>query len=1150
MTILLTGMAMAHVTAQEMLQKRISISFEKATLPEAILQLSERAKVDITFNSAILPKRSSVSGHYKGQTLETILTQLLSPYDVSFLVVEGQVVLRKNRKADGELPTLPAPVQENDLPDRRITGRVTDETGNGLPGVSILVKGTQQGMITNSNGEFSISISDENTMLVFSFVGYISQEQQVRNRDIIHIVLNPDNKALEEVVVIGYGTQKKVNLTGSVDVISGDKLANRSANNVADLVKGASPNLNITMGMRGGEPGATSSWNIRGTGSIQGSSAPLVLVDGVEMNINNVDPESIASISVLKDASASAIYGSRAPFGVILITTKKGGKGEKVSIQYSNNLSFASPLKVPGFIDSYTWATAYNQANANAGLTPVYSNEQMVRIKGYIDGTFPHEYDPENPIDNVFAGRRNGNANYDWPNVLIKDVSFSQKHNLNVSGGNDKTQYFLSGGYVNMPGMYAYGNDSYQRYNFLTNFSSRINSWLSFNSSLKYAKGKTDFPLGETTVGREHFFREIIMFAPMMPFYNINGSIQSPLVRLLQSSGRDKTEVNDFFITLGSEVEPVKGWKTNFSYNYNLIGSRNATNPHPVWVELGNGQLGNIGKPASTYTSAFSQNAYNLINATTSYEATVNGHYFKPMIGYEQELRHFSGINATASNLITDAVPSINTALGEKTVRDEIYHWATQGIFGRLNYNYNEKYLLELSARYNGSSRFPKESRWGFFPSASAGYNISREDFWAAVDPYVNTLKIRGSYGSLGNQNVANYLYLSTIPVTNELKWIIDKERPAFARAPGLISDDLTWETITTLNVGIDAGFLRNRLNLVFDWFNRISTDMLGPTVTLPYVLGASTPQSNNAKMSTNGFELLLSWEDNLSNNLSYDIKLGLGDSKSKIIRYRNDKGVIDTWYDGKQLGEIWGFESDGLIRSAGENMADQSKYYARWGPGDMKYKDLNNDNVINDGQRTLADHGDLKVIGNDAARYNLSLSGGVRWKGVDVSMFWQGVARRNYYPDLNSTIFWGLTSNWGSSGLYKNSQNLDYWRPADETNILGPNTDAYFARPYFTAETNKNRQVQSRYLLNAAYMRLRNLQVGYTIPGKILNKAGVQKARIYFSGENLLLLSRLPKIFDPETAFASDPKYGGYLTSGVIYPISRTLSFGINLTL
>jgi hypothetical protein len=323
----------------------------------------------------------------------------------------------------------------------------------------------------------------------------------------------------------------------------------------------------------------------------------------------------------------------------------------------------------------------------------------------------------------------------------------------------------------------------------------------------------------------------------------------------------------------------------------------------------------------------------------------------------------------------------------------------------------------------------------------------------------------------------------------------------------------------------------------------------MGPSVTLPYALGASAPQTNNAELSTKGFELLLGWEDRISGDFAYNVRLALGDSRSTILKYENEKGLINTWYAGKQVGEIWGLQTDGLIQTEGEPMPNQSRYHPNWRPGDMKYKDLNGDGFVNDGTQTLGDPGDLTVIGNEAPRYNIGLTAGFNWKGLDFNMFWQGLGKRDYHPDGLSTLFWGMTNGFGSSGLYKDSPALDYWRPADETNILGPNTDAYFAKPYFSNEYLKNRQTQSRYVLNAAYLRLKNLQIGYTIPGSLTRNLFVQRARIYFSGENLLLFSGLPKIFDPETAIASDPKNGGYLTSGVIYPITSSLSLGVNIT-
>lgn len=1028
-----------------------------------------------------------------------------------------------------------------------VKGTVLDAKGEPLIGVNVLEDGTTNGTITDLDGQFVLKVTNSTAMLNISYIGYTEQHVNVEGRSQIDIIMQESSSELEELVVVGYGTQKKVTLTGSVDALSGKSLQNRSAVLVSDLIKGASPNLNINMGKFGGEPGATSSWNIRGLGSINANASPLILVDGVEVNINNIDPETIESVSVLKDASASAIYGSRAPFGVVLITTKKGKEG-KVSVEYTNNLSMNKPIGVPDFVDALTWATAYNQANANAGLNPLYSDEQIERIKGYMNGTYQYEYDPDNPVTNIWAGRRIGNANYNWPKELIADNSFNHKHNVNISGGTAKTNYYFSGGFVKQNGIYRYTNDSYSRVNLLSNMNTEVTDWLRFKTSIKYAKGMSDYPVGETTVGREHMIGEFISFGPMMPKYNINGTIQCPLIRWQQDSGRDKWQSRDFAVSLATELEPISGWVTTFSYNHNAINTRSFSHPKPVMVELGNGTFGNVGKPQSSWGVGYSHTAYTLINLVSSYERVFGDNYFNVLMGYEQEERSFSSISATGTGLITDEVPSLKTALGEKTVNDAMNHWATQGVFGRINYNYMEKYLFELSARYNGSSRFSPDTRWGFFPSASVGYLISKEPFWAPIQSIVNSFKIRGSYGSLGNQNVGLYSYLETMGLGAELNWIIDAERPKYVTPPGLISSDLTWETITTSNLGFDAGFLDNRLQLVFDMYKRITSDMLGPAETLPYLLGVSAPQRNNAELSNKGFELVLTWRDQPSSDFSYNAKVSIGDSRAKILKYYNEKEVIDTWYPGKEVGEIWGYTTDGIIQEEGEEMPDQSKFYAKWGPGDIKYKDLNGDGKVNDGTRTLNDYGDLRRIGNTTPRYNFSISGGINWKNFDFNMFWQGIGKRDYFPNAHLQLFWGMDTAFGGSGVYKNSWILDYWRPADEKNILGPNTDAYFAKPYFSSQTVKNRKVQTRFLLNAAYIRLKSIQVGYTLPQEVSRKALLQRARIYVSGENLLTFSKLPGTFDPETTIESDPSNGGY-QAGKIYPLSRVLSIGVNLT-
>jgi len=1147
--------SLIHVSASVYSQKtRLNIKVENATLQQVFQALQDQSEFDFFYKNEQIPADKRISIEFSNEAIDVILTNVLKDTGLGYHVLDKDIVISTKEASNLESAQQIA-----------IKGKVTDSSGAPIPGASVFVKGTTTGVTTDSEGKFTILLSKDAKTLTVSFVGMKSQDVVLGGKTTINVMLDEETIGLQEVVAVGYGTQKKVNLTGSVSVVSGETLANRSAPNVSLLIQGTAPNLNIGMTNRGGEPGAAANWNIRGIGSIAGNSSPLILIDGVESNINNIDPESIESVSVLKDASASAIYGSRAPFGVVLISTKKGQKNQPIRISYNNNLAFASPIKIPHFIDSYTWATAYNQVQTSAGLGPVYPAEQVQRIKGYIDGTYKTQYDPNNPPSIIWNGRWQGNANYDWPSMYYKKSSFSQKHNMNIEGGDGKTQYYVSVGYLDQPGLYNWADDSYKRYNVMANISSQVTDWLRFESSTKYAKTETDWPMGIVGAPRTYIMRAFQSFAPMTPFYNLDGTINNPLVAALQGNGREVNTNDDLGINLKTIIEPIKGWQTSVSYNYNYGGITNVQNPKVNMVEipLNPIQYGNIGSSTSGYIESLATNRYTLVNAITSYEKTIRGHYFKAMVGYEQESNFSRGLYGSKMSLITQEVPSISTALGTVTLSDAISHWSTQGVFGRLNYNYKEKYLVEFSSRYNGSSRFAKGSRWGFFPSVSAGYNISKEKFWASVEPYVNALKIRASYGSLGNQNVANYLYLPTLPVTTNGNYLINNTRPTYAQSPSLVSENLTWETVTTLDFGVDAGFMKNRLNLVFDWYDRVTSRMFGPSETFPGVLGISAPMKNNAELSTKGFELSLNWKERISTDLSYNVGIIIGDSKATILKYKNDNGLIDTWYNGKNIGEMWGFETDKILQTAADvaAMPDQSKYYAKWTPGDMQYKDLNNDGKINDGRRTLTDHGDLKVLGNITPRYNIGINGGLTWKAFDVNMFWQGVGKRDYLPAANANLFFGIVrggSPGSESGLFKNSPALDYWRPADEASILGPNTNAYFAKPYFTAELDKNRLDQSRYVLNAAYIRLKSFQIGYTVPQGISQKVHVNKARLYISGENLLTFTKLPKLLDPETALASDSRnrtdttlgsLNGEQLLGAIYPIARTISFGINLT-
>jgi TonB-linked SusC/RagA family outer membrane protein len=1120
----------------------ITLHVKNAPLDHVFREIKKQTGYTFVYTETMLKESKRISLQVKNTPLEDALAICFTNQPFTYVIIDKTVVLQP--KEINQTTTL----RTNDLPPPlQIRGRVSDKDGNPLQGASVLVSGSQNGTTTNAEGRFTLSVSDnKNIVLEISSVGYQTKLVNLDNQIELNVILEENVSGLNDVVVVGYGTQKKANLTGAVASISSEALENKPLPNVGEVLRGVSPNLNINLGAYGAEPGSSLTFNIRGVGSISGNSAPLILVDGVEMDINTLDPGTIESVSVLKDASTSAIYGSRAPFGVVLITTKKGKKNEGVVIQYNNNLVFGKSIGIPHMENSLIFATVYNQAAINAGSPPQYPDEQMERIKGFLDGTYTTEYNPDKPTASVFDGRRIGNASYDWPHILFKDHKFDQRHNIAVSGGSDKSQYYVSLGYFDQDGFYGVGYDDYKRYDVLANLSTQATTWLKFNLSTKYSNTRTDYPIGITTVERRYIGNSLFSFGPIQPRYNINGSEANPLMRYLEGSGRDKTNINNLLVTTGAEIEPVKGWKTTLSYNYNIAETNEGKVSLPVMVELGNGKFGNIGKPNSAYESTLSHSPYSLANIVSSYERKLGNHYLKLLAGYEQEKKSFTSLYGRKENLISESVPSITTALGVATLQDAKYEWATQGVFGRLNYNFKEKYLLEFSARYNGSSRFDHDSRWGFFPSASAGYQISRENFWNAIEPYINQLKIRGSYGSLGNQNVDNYLYIPTVDVNPETPWIINNARPPYALTPKIISENLTWETITMANIGLDASFLRNRLSLTVDVFNRKTTNMFGPQATLPYTLGTGTPTANNASLSTKGFEIILNWNDRIGTEFSYNAQISIGDNRSKILKYRNESGFIDDWYNGKEVGEIWGFVTDGLIQSADEKMPDQSALYPNWGPGDMKYIDLNGDGKITEGVRTLADHGDLKVIGNSTPRYNIGIAAGFNWRGFDFNMNWSGSLKQDYLPGFGVNTFWGLTNSWANSAVFRGAPVLDYWRPADETNILGPNTDAYFPKPYFSNETLKNRAPQTKYVLNAAYLRLRNIQLGYTLPANISQKAAIKRARIFVSGGNLVTIKSLPKDVDPEQTIVGEE---GYNNNGSFYPMSATLTVGVNLT-
>jgi TonB-linked SusC/RagA family outer membrane protein len=1113
----------------------ISLDFRDAMVKDILVNIEDQSEFYFLYSPRLINDTRRVSIQADKEKIGNVLNKLFAGTNTDYVIKDRQIVISTKSQISSFVP-----------PGRqgfRVTGQVTDAKGETLPGVNIVEVGTNNGVATDFDGKYEIFVAGTTSRLHFSYVGFLPQEIDVNDNKVINMVLEEDAQALEEVVVVGYATQKKINMTGSVDVIKSGTIESRPVASVEQALQGASPNLNITVSGNGGEPGSSMNWNIRGLGTLSGSNAPLVLVDGVQMDVNSLDPESIESVSVLKDAAASAIYGARAPFGVVLITTKHGKKGGGFSVSLNSNVGFASAINLPQFAKSIDVAHVFNQAAANSGSGPLFDDESLTRIQNYLDGKTKAEYDYSNPYDNLNTGIWEGNANHNWVEEFFKKNSMRQKYNLNMTGGTEKTSYYLSTGFYDQGGIYNYGDDTFQRFNVLANVNSRVNDWFGINFSTKLSKSKTDYPIGMWGKDRHNIYFELMKTLPMTPEYAEDGHlILAPGVNQ-RGAGRESNNGIDLLMTLGVTLEPVKGWVTNISYNYDYVNNSYEWFSKEVLVATPAGNIENLGPDITQFKREQSNSNYNLFNATSSYEKQLGNHYFKAMLGYEQELYDYVGLYGDKYNLLSSDVPSISTATGDYNVDDWKGHSGTQGIFGRFNYNYKEKYLFEFNARYNGSSKFAQDNRWGFFPSASVGYVISKEDFWNQ-EGMVNLFKLRASYGSLGNQNVDNYLYLSTIPIRSQLEWIMGSSRPLYAGAPDLISPTLTWETITTLNLGIDLGFFKNRLGVTFDYFTRETTDMFGPARSLPSVLGTNPPLENNAEMMTKGWETAVTWRSKIGSDGHYNLRVILGDNHTEITKYRNDSYYLDNWYEGQQVGEIWGYETDGFIQQEGEDMPDQSYIWGgHWGPGDIKYKDLNGDGEINEGAYTLEDHGDLKVIGNSSPRYNYGFSFGADWKGIDFNMFWQGVGKRDLYipkySSWNRAVFYGITGEKSHSAVYE--QHLDYWRPADDT-VLGPNTDAYYPKPYFTNEHNKNLQTQSKYLLNAAYLRLKNIQLGYTISQNYTKKVHIEKLRFYISGENLYTITKLTKLLDPETSVSSRG-------SGLIYPLQNVYSFGVNLT-
>ena len=1019
-------------------------------------------------------------------------------------------------------------------------GVVTDTTGETVIGASVVVKGTTNGTITGLDGDFSLSGVTKGSILVVSFVGY--QNTEVKwNGQPLTIVLKEDTKVLDEVVVVGYGTQKKANLSGAVAAVDGKVLQDRPITNIGQGLQGVVPNLNITMN-NGGAPGATSSFNIRGNTSLNGGS-PLVLVDNVQMDANLVNPDDIESISVLKDAASASIYGARAAYGVILITTKKGKKSDKPTVSLSATGYWQSPALTFHNVNSMQYLTMMDEAYQNDGGSGHYFKSQVYQ---YAEDYFNGKYDSPVFFDTAYDTYKYGYCgNTDWWDELYK-TSFSQIYTANISGGNDRTTYYASVSMNDQGGILKAGDDKYNKYNANVNISSNITKWL--NVSAKIAHTYTDelHPTGGTTAMNSTAYSGLSSYSgmmkgdlsPLMPVkhpdghYAGQGSYTNP-VAIMEQGGNAQYKQNDLWMTGAVKITPIKGLVINADYTWNFYGkssNQHVQNFYDYTAVPGTENYYPWTNPSSV-TVTNNDDYYNAFNAFAEYTFSLKEkHNFKVMVGYNQENKHKKYHYAGRKNLIDSSNPSLNLAYGDMAMNGSETHWSVNGFFARINYDYKGKYLLELNGRYDGSSKFPHGDRYAFFPSASVAWRVSEEKFWEPIRGWFDNFKLRASYGSLGNQALdesryGNFPYLATYGINTKYGALLNGTRPVAVSVPGLVSASFTWETVSQIDFGFDASFFGGRLNTSFDWYRRNTKDMLTAGQALPAVLGTSVPQENAADMKTVGWEVSLEWNDRLSNGFGYHIKGVLSDYQASITKFSNPTKLLGTHYVGEKLNEIWGYVSNGLFQSDEDAKAADQSYLSggSWGAGDVKYEDLNNDGKIDIGKNTLDDSGDRKIIGNSTPRYSYGITAGFDYKGFDFEMFWQGIGKRDYW--LGGSQFWGFTDEWCTPL----TSSLDYWTE--------DNRDAYFPRLHHYGVNGGNHQVSTRYLQNAAYLRLKNVVLGYTIPRSITEKVKISRLRVFVQGENLLTFTPLIDSYDPETL------------NNMTYPINKKSSVGLNLT-
>ena len=1043
---------------------------------------------------------------------------------------------------------------------KKITGNVTNTAGEPIIGATVLEKGnTTNGTITDIDGNFTINLP-ANATLSISYIGYITQEIQVGYQTSFKVVLKDDTKTLDEIIVVGYGSQKKANLTGAVSSVKMDEaLGDRPLLNAADALQGAVPGLFVSNG--GNAPGTSKSFQIRGAyslgvknsdGTYGNTIKPLVLIDNVEGDIDMINPEDIESINVLKDAASAAIYGARAAGGVILVTTKRPKGASRFELNYNNNFAFGKAVNLP----KQAPLMDYLQAYLDCGYSDAYWSLGSPSVSKWMEYLTAYQKDPSsfNTVGDGIYVDESGVPYYLNEKDLYKnfmETSFQMTHNISASGGTDKLRYRISGGYNSNDGVLISDRDKFERMNVNSFISADVTKWFTQEITMSYAHSLQTSPGGMGGVYNTRlvsYYPEGELPASVNTLADEDLPLFTPRNQILYSNPVNNKNDNPR-IFLKSIFKPLKGLEAVFEYTFdkNIYDYHWYTGQYDYTTIQG----GSSKSFVDDYLRKYKQHTnYNSINVYATYNKDFGNHHFKVMAGFNQESSYQETLDTYSYNQAVLDVPAMSSGTGTIKATDSYSEYAIRGGFFRVNYNYLDKYLLEVNGRYDGSSKFPKSSRFGFFPSVSAGWQIAQERFMNSTRHWLDGLKLRASYGVIGNQNINPYTFTPSMSVNNKAtSWIIDDTYvTSISSLPALVSQNFTWEKVGTINVGLDVNLFNNRLSGVFEWYQRNTNGMLAPGVQLPAVVGASAPYQNTADMRTRGWELSLNWRDQIG-KVGYRIGFNLSDYKSEIIKYDDNAAtkLLSSYYPGQTLGEIWGYVVDGYYTV--DDFVDTSSWQLKEGvtsingynvrPGDVKFKNLRDDdtstNVITSGDNTFDNPGDRKVIGNTTPRYQYGINLGMNYAGFDLNVILQGTGKRDYW--ISNVLTFPMNGD-NFVPLFEGLS--DYWMPKDPDNgdWSAVNPNAKYPRIYGNRDNSGSNLRQSdKYLSDASYLRIKNITLSYKLPKKWVNQIFLNQMKAFVSIENVATFTSLPSGIDPERIEWN-------------YPAFRTVSFGVNITL